>query len=257
MRTLAWHTTGLRPLARAFVDRLRARRMTAMDAILTREQIRQVDGIAIEELKIPGIVLMENAGRNAASRILHEVQARGARRVVIFCGPGNNGGDGFVIARHLTNAGIETFVYLAGDPARLTGDCATNHAIALNMNIPVEHVGDAAAAAAAAGTLRSDGVVVDALLGTGFKGDVRAPLDELIRGINAAAKTLTVAVDVPSGLDCNTGRPANATVQADLTLTFVASKIGFTKPEAQPYVGEVSVCDIGAPPCLIDRVRHS
>jgi NAD(P)H-hydrate epimerase len=226
-----------------------------MEPILTREQIRQIDRLAIEELGIPGVVLMENAGRNAADRIARRSAEIGARRVVIFCGPGNNGGDGFVIARQLFNRSVAVTVYLAGDPARLSPDCATNHNIVKNMGLEVRQIDSPETAAQATADLDDGDVVVDALLGTGFSGEVRSPLDVLINGINEAAKTLTVAIDVPSGLDCNTGRPSNATARADLTVTFAANKIGFTKPEAKSYVGRVTVCDIGAPPSLIDRLR--
>ena len=226
-----------------------------MQPILTREQIRRVDAMAIEELGIPGVVLMENAGRNAAEHIARCLADTGADRVVIFCGPGNNGGDGFVIARQLANRGIAVAVYLAGDPNRLSPDCNTNYQIARKMGIEVPTIDDPESAAKATASLGKGDVVADALLGTGFGGDVRSPLDVLIRGINEAAKTLTVAIDVPSGLDCNTGQPANATIRADHTVTFAANKIGLTKPEARPYVGQVTVYDIGAPPSLIEQLR--
>ena len=227
-----------------------------MEPILTREQIRRVDAMAIEELGIPGVVLMENAGRNAADHVARCLANTGADRVVLFCGPGNNGGDGFVIARQLANRGIAVVVYLAGDPNRLSPDCNTNHAIVRKMGLAVSEIDSPESAAKAAAGLGKGDLVVDALLGTGFGGDVRSPLDALIRGINQAAKTLTVAIDVPSGLDCNTGQPANATIRADHTITFAANKIGFTKPEAKPYVGQVTVYDIGAPPSLADRIER-
>jgi NAD(P)H-hydrate epimerase len=229
--------------------------MTATMKALTREQVRRVDALAIEELGIPGVVLMENAGRNAAERIrLHYVQS-GATRVVIFCGPGNNGGDGFVIARQLANAGIDPLVYLAGDPTRLSPDCQTNHNIAQAMGITVTVISDAAAGDAATADVRDGDVVVDALLGTGFRGEVRQPLAALIQGLNAAHKRLVVAIDVPSGLDCDTGTVGNVAVQADLTITFAADKVGFSKPSARDHVGQVVVCDIGAPPGLAQGLR--
>ena len=224
-------------------------------AALTREQVRRVDAFAIDELGIPGVVLMENAGRNAAQRIrLHYVQG-GASRVVIFCGPGNNGGDGFVIARQLFNAGLEPVVYLVGDPERLSPDAGINHGIVKAMGLTVTAVPDAAAAAVATDGLGAGDIVVDALLGTGFRGKVRTPLDRLIQGINAAQKKMVVAIDVPSGLDCNTGQVGNVAVRADLTVTFAADKVGFSNPRARDYVGQVVVCDIGAPPGLPERVR--
>ncbi|HUU84019.1 MAG TPA: NAD(P)H-hydrate epimerase [Phycisphaerae bacterium] len=226
-----------------------------MDPILTREQVRQIDRIAIEELGIPGVVLMENAGRNAADHIARLVTETGAARVIIFCGPGNNGGDGFVIARQLANRAIPIVVCLAGDPDRMSPDCNTNYQIVRKMGFEVTTIDGPDAAAKATAVLRKGDIAVDALLGTGFSGQVRSPLDAVIRGINQADKTLTVAVDVPSGMDCDTGQPANATIRADHTLTFAAGKIGFTETAAAPYVGRVTVYDIGAPPALIERLR--
>lgn len=226
-----------------------------MQDALSRDQIREVDRLAIEELGIPGVVLMENAGRNCAEQIRRRLRPDGGARVIVFCGPGNNGGDGFVIARHLTNAGAVVQVYLAGDPERLRGESATNHAIARKMGLPVEPIADEAAAREAAGTIRQGDVIVDALLGTGFSGEVREPMATLVVAMNDAPKALGVAVDVPSGLDCDNGSAAAATFRADLTITFVAPKRGLIKPEAGPWVGELVTCDIGAPRSLIDRVR--
>ncbi|MFQ5491246.1 MAG: NAD(P)H-hydrate epimerase [Phycisphaerae bacterium] len=225
-----------------------------MDAILTRDQIRDVDRLAIEELGIPGVVLMENAGRAAAEQIRYRVRSKQGHRAVIFCGPGNNGGDGFVIARHLTNHGIAVVVFLAGDPARLSPDCATNHGVVTKIGLEVRGITTPDAARAAAAELTQDDIVVDALMGTGFSGKVRSPMDVLIKAINKAPKSMLFAIDVPSGLDCNTGEPANAAIKADLTMTFVANKIGLVKPDAQRYVGESIVGTIGIPPSLIERV---
>lgn len=225
-----------------------------MDAILTRDQIREVDRLAIEELGIPGVVLMENAGRAAAEQIRYRVRCKQGNQAVIFCGPGNNGGDGLVIARHLTNHGIATVLYLAGDPTRLSPDCATNYGVVSKIGLDVRGITSPDAARAAAAGLTDNDIVVDALLGTGFSGKVRSPLDVLIKAINKAPKSMVFAIDVPSGLDSDTGEPANATIKADLTMTFVANKIGLVKPDAQRYVGEAIVATIGIPPGLIDRV---
>jgi len=225
-----------------------------MDEGCTREQVRAVDTHAIEVLGIPGLVLMENAGRQAAERIRLHLAQTSADRVVVFCGTGNNGGDGFVVARHLANWGVRTEVYLAGDAGRLSPDAAVNHRIVRSMGLPVRTISNEAHAQQAAAALEPTDLVVDALLGTGFQGAVRPPMDALIRAINQAHHGLTVALDVPSGLDCNTGSVANIAVQADLTITFVAPKVGFKAPSALSYVGQVTVCDIGAPPDLIHRV---
>ena len=217
----------------------------------TRAQVREVDRRAIEEYGIPGIVLMENAAKNAATIILDVVKPTGA--VAIVCGRGNNGGDGFAIARHLSNAGLAVELFPGCDPGLLTGDAATNHHIAWKMGLTGHRFDTPDSIDAARRILERAEVLVDALLGTGFSGEVRSPLDRAIAAINAARDggAIVVAVDLPSGLDADTGRPSNAAVRADLTVTFVARKAGFDAPGAADYTGRVYVADIGAPAALI------
>lgn len=237
------------------------------DTYLTRAQVREVDRRAIREMGIPGIVLMENAGRNAAGIIRRRFDKRrtsharsgtapagDAGFVAIVCGRGNNGGDGFVIARHLANAGIPVELFLGCDPGALAGDAATNFEIVRRMGLPRRGFDTAERIAAAADRLGRAAIIVDALLGTGFHGQVRPPLNAAIEAINSAARAWTVAIDLPSGLDCDTGRPSNATVRADETISFVARKAGFAAAGAATYTGEVHVADIGAPPALIQAV---
>lgn len=215
--------------------------------------------MATSELGIPGVVLMENAGRNAASVVLEvlrddcHVQLKTAS-VAVLAGGGNNGGDGYVVARHLYNHGVAVTVYVAADPAMLIGDAAVNHAICVKMRVPMRSVISGRELASESSDWTGVHVVVDALLGTGFSGTVRPHLAAVIQRCNALEGPLLVSVDVPSGLDCDTGCPSNATVRADVTVTFVAQKRGMAKPQAQPYTGRVIVADIGTPPQLIDRV---
>lgn len=218
---------------------------------LTRNQVREVDRIAIERLGIPGIVLMENASRHAADAALSYLRDHCGRvasecHVAVCCGGGNNGGDGYAMARLLANAGCHVRIHAAKPIDELTGDAATNAAVCRNMDLPITD-----------GFKDLDPVdlIVDALLGTGFHGEVRQPLDRAIRAINAARPPV-LAVDVPSGLDCDTGEPARETVRAALTVTFVAEKVGFAVESAAAYLGRVIVADIGAPPGLISEVRQ-
>ncbi|MFQ5502203.1 MAG: NAD(P)H-hydrate epimerase [Phycisphaerae bacterium] len=226
---------------------------------LTRPQVREVDRRAIEELHIPGIILMENAGRNAANIIRQRFEerrasSRGDGGVAIICGKGNNGGDGFVIARHLANARIPVEIWLACNPDGLTGDAETNFNIVRQMNLPRHTFNKADRIAATGIKLQSADILIDAVLGTGFHGQVRAPLDAVIEAINRAENTWKFAIDLPSGLDCDTGRPSNATVHANETITFVARKAGFATSGSNVYTGRVHVADIGAPPGLIQTV---
>jgi len=224
-----------------------------VQAPLTREQVRRVDQLAMERYGISGLVLMENAGRNAAEIINRHYGTSG--QAFIACGSGNNGGDGCVIARHLHNAGWSVRLTVFGDESRFTSDMRTNLQIVQAMKLDVVIAPDPGAQMARLSTIAPHDVVIDALLGTGFSGEVRSPLAEVIEAINAACKRACVAIDLPSGLDCDTGRPSTATIRADLTITFVAPKIGFSEASAAEYLGQVEVADIGAPRELVESIQ--
>jgi NAD(P)H-hydrate epimerase len=228
---------------------------------LSRGQAQMLDRIAIDELGIPGVVLMENAGSAAARVVLDQLkQWRGAssaaNRVAVVCGSGNNGGDGYVIARHLHNAGVAVEIFPARDPGELTGDALVFATVAARMGLPLRMIHDEEELMAA-GRWGTYAIVVDALLGTGFHGSLKPHFRRVIDSLNQDRRWMTVAVDVPSGLDCDTGKAAGAAVIADVTVTFVAPKQGFAAAEAGPYLGKVIVADIGTPPELIERVRRS
>jgi len=217
---------------------------------LTREQVRRVDRLAIEEYGISGLVLMENAGRGVAD-VLSRHKPRGP--VVICCGTGNNAGDGFVLARHLELRGVACRVLLWANPSALRGDAAVNFRILQKADVPVEVFAEGHDAARLETMLDGASWIVDALLGTGAKGDPRSPLDRVIDQLNATGVPI-LAVDLPSGLDCDSGKPGAPTIRAVETCTFVALKTGFASPAAKPYTGAVHVCDIGAPRKIMDRV---
>lgn len=219
--------------------------------VLTRMQTRQVDELAQSTYGLAGIVLMENAGANAA-RIIRERHGDRAK-ALICCGTGNNGGDGLVIARHLHNAGWSVVVLIAGRVESMSPDCARDDAVVQKMPIPRFVASDRTRMLACA-TLDQDTVVIDALLGTGFQGHVRADLAALIDRLNEAPKKSMVAIDVPSGLDCDTGIPGGVAIRADLTITFVAAKPGFFTESGRDFVGEIVIAEIGAPRELIDQI---
>ncbi|MFQ5415005.1 MAG: NAD(P)H-hydrate epimerase [Phycisphaerae bacterium] len=220
--------------------------------VLTREQVRRVDRLAMERYGLCGLVLMENAGRNCAAVIERLYGPCG--RAVMLCGPGNNGGDGCVIARHLHNAGWCVSLLMTGEKARMSPDTRTNFEIVERMGVTRWIAPDRDAQARIMASLTGDDVVVDALLGTGFRGEVREPTAGLIRAACAARTRASVAVDVPSGLDCDTGAAGGATFRADVTVTFVAMKTGLRAPSARRYVGRIEVVDIGAPRALLADV---
>ena len=213
---------------------------------LTRDEVRDVDRRALEEFGIPGVVLMENAGRNAAS-YLHGLAPSGP--LAIVCGKGNNAGDGFVMARHLQNLGRDVGLYLACDPAEYRGDAAINYGIVSKSRIPCRPLLTAGPGEWRA-ALTSAVWIVDALLGTGLSGMVREPFSSIIGAINSLGHPV-FSVDTPSGLDCNTGRPLGSCIKATVTGTFVARKVGFDAPTAAAWLGRVEVLDIGVPQLLL------
>lgn len=216
------------------------------ETILTRHQCRELDRRATDELGIASLVLMENAGRGVVD-VLERLGVDGP--VVVVCGKGNNAGDGFVIARHLEIRGHACRVLLLCPPSELQGDAATNFAILKKTDVPIADFG-------AAHDVPDAVWLVDAMLGTGARGEPRPPFDAAIDWFNSRpTNTRVMAVDVPSGLDCDTGQPAKHTVRADHTCTFAAMKTGFTRPVAKEFTGTVHVCDIGTPPRLIEEVR--
>jgi NAD(P)H-hydrate epimerase len=214
---------------------------------LSCQQIRDLDVLAIEHVGIPGIVLMENAGRGIAEFIYNCLVNPLADRVLILCGAGNNGGDGLVVARHLRNAGVPVTVALSVPPEKLKGDAATNLGIVDQMDIPLVH----AFAPPGLDQVREHAqhavMIVDALLGTGSHGAPRGVMAQLVEIANAAPRARRTAVDIPSGLDGDTGQPNQPCFRADATVTMVAAKTGFAAPSAAPYVGRVVVVDIGGP----------
>jgi NAD(P)H-hydrate epimerase len=212
---------------------------------LNRAESRDVDRRAIEELKVPGIVLMENAGRGAAEVLLSREST--IRTALILCGKGNNGGDGFVIARHLAIRGVLVQIALLAPPAEFAGDARTNYEIVERMQLPLNVVTDVANVKAQLDLL-ANGIdwIVDAMLGTGATGQPREPYRTAIAWANEQPAR-KLAVDLPSGLDCNTGQPAATTLRADITCTFHAPKIGFLEPGAAEFLGELHVISIGIP----------
>lgn len=215
---------------------------------LSRAASREVDRIAIEEYGMHGLVLMENAGRGAAETI-HRLAPDGP--VVILCGQGNNAGDGYVIARHLQLLARDVRIVSVVDPSRLTGDAAANATIARRASIPLRTAEEPAALPAAIGNC---GVLVDCLLGTGARGEPREPYRSAVLAANAATAAVRVAIDVPTGLDCDSGTAADVTFRADHTITFVSPKTGFRQESAAAVLGTVHVTGIGIPRGLLDSI---
>ena len=217
---------------------------------ISRNQVREIDQIAIDQYGIPGIVLMENAGCGAAQRI-HELVPTG--QVVILCGKGNNGGDGYVVARHLQCWGHDVRIISVINPSLLKGDASINATIAQHAEIPICVVSESDDLVKC---LSSAEVIVDGLLGTGATGPPRGILSALVSAANEC-DALRVSLDIPTGMDADSGEVSEPTFRADHTMTFVAAKIGFDQGEADRFTGKLHVIPIGVPPQLLEQLTGS
>ncbi len=228
-----------------------------MKPVLSREQMRAFDRHAIESCHVPGLILMENAGRGAADTIERIVPTSmgGQRSVVFVCGSGNNGGDGFVTARHLLCRGWRVQVFLIGETEQVTGEAR------INLDAFID-LGGALVAQSASEDLHElmsamahCQVIVDAIFGTGLSRSIEAPLAHVVHAINAAAAR-KVALDIPSGLDADTGAALGAAVVADDTVTFAHLKTGLLTPDGARLAGTVHLVDIGVPGSLVHFTGH-
>ena len=215
---------------------------------LTRAQAREVDRLSIVRYHIPGVVLMENAAWAVTDAAMNMLRVVEAPSVLIVCGGGNNGGDGFAVARHLHNRGVDVEVALA-HAGGYRDEAAANLRIIQAMDLPRIPIADADLSLGAGIDL-----VIDALFGTGLETPPRDP--RWIQWMNDVGVPI-LAVDIPSGLDCDSGEPLGpACVRATRTVTFVAEKAGFSNPNARQYLGEVTVGDIGCPRELIEAIAR-
>jgi NAD(P)H-hydrate epimerase len=212
---------------------------------LKRDQLRQIDRLAVERYRIPGVVLMENAARAVADTAMQMLGNPG--EVLIVCGGGNNGGDGLAAARHLHNRGCPVRIFLTVDPDRYDHEAKINWEIVQAMRLPISS------------SIQSERprLILDAIFGTGLSQLPRDPFGKIVAEI-AGLRVPVLAVDIPSGLDCDRGVPLGPDcVKADVTVTFVAEKFGFAEPAARPYLGRVVVGDIGCPRELIEEISRT
>ncbi|MCC6491300.1 MAG: NAD(P)H-hydrate epimerase [Candidatus Hydrogenedentes bacterium] len=215
-----------------------------MKKTLTAAQMREADRRCIEDLGIPGAVLMNNAGSAVFREIDHGP-------VGVVCGKGNNGGDGYVIARLALLADMDTRVLLLAEPSEITGDAKTFLDAYLKLGGPLRVASSPEDITKVMSELSDCAVLVDAMLGTGVKGEIREPFRT---AITAWPQVHTIAVDLPSGLNADTGEPCGCCIRADMTVTFQFAKAGFENPAAAPYLGRLIVADIGIPEVCADDV---
>ncbi len=214
--------------------------------LLDAAGMRELDRATIQDVGIPGTVLMEIAGRGCAE-VAEELLGDASGRVAVVCGKGNNGGDGMVAARHLTSAGHRVDVFLIADPQKLRGDARLNKEILDRLKLPVQVLEQEDQVTRL--DLSGYDVILDAVFGIGLSGDVRGPLGAAIERINAAGVPV-VAVDIPSGISSDTGRPLGTAVQAAHTVTFGYPKFGQVIYPGAAYAGDITIVDIGIPPEL-------
>lgn len=207
----------------------------------TKQISREIDRRTIEEFGVPGVVLMENAGRAVVSVILAECPS--ANKMAVICGAGNNAGDGFVIARHLISAGKEISVHITEKKQGYRGDAKTNLDSLLEIEADVRELGGKLP------RIKDAEVIVDAIFGTGLDRKVEGFYEKLINFINRQSAR-RISVDIPSGLDADTGRPLGAAVQADVTVTFAPAKLGMCIHPGVDYSGKLCVTDITIPKTL-------
>jgi len=217
--------------------------------VLTRDEVRSFDQWAINTLGISGVVLMENAGRTCAELIKEKLSHKSKPKVCIFCGSGNNGGDGYVIARHLLNNSFNVVVVICADREKIKGDAKINLDILENIGqtINVLDLNSSDVQVQLKNLASGADMIVDGLFGTGLTGHLDARYQLLINTINSLNIPI-LSIDIPSGLDCDTGKPLGASIKAAYTVTFVALKKGFTDKKAQDYTGQIYIASIGVEP---------
>jgi hydroxyethylthiazole kinase-like uncharacterized protein yjeF len=222
-----------------------------LQKVVTASEMQAIDRAAIEEFGIPGLVLMENAGLAAASLIHENVPDLLEKKVVIVCGKGNNGGDGFVIARHLFIDGVQVDILLVGKRRQLKSDARVNADSAFKMGIPIHEITEKNLQTQSH-LLRHCHIIVDALFGTGLSKPAGGLYEKVIKKINASGKYV-VAVDIPSGVDSDSGHLIGPHIKADITAALALLKRSHLLFPAAESMGEVQILDISIPPAAVER----
>lgn len=211
---------------------------------VTAKQIQRIDKITIEKIGIPGVVLMERAGGYVAYEVYLSLRKKKKKKVSVFCGIGNNAGDGFVIARYLDEAGMKVKVFVIPTSNQLKNDAKINYQILKKTNVSVKEIKRITPDVKK--EVRSSAVIVDAIFGVGLNREVKDPYKSVIEFLNKSKKEI-ISVDTPSGLDATTGKIHGVCIKAKKTVTFTFSKTGFYKNEGPKHTGKIIIVDIGIP----------
>lgn len=222
--------------------------------VLNTQQMREADRRTIDEIGIPSVVLMENAGRQTVAAMEAALEDLAESRVGVLCGRGNNGGDGFVVARTLVQRGVETIVFLLGSVSDVRGDARTNLEILGRLGLTVVEITDAQEWELHFTEVAECDLIVDALLGTGFRGQLTGLFETVVADINDLSVPV-IAIDLPTGLSADTHELSGPAIVASMTVTLAAPKIPLVLPPADRHVGDLVIADIGIPLPLLDELE--
>jgi NAD(P)H-hydrate epimerase len=214
--------------------------------VVTAAQMQKLDQKAIKEFEIPGLILMENAGRGIFELIRQHFAAKLCNSVTILIGPGNNGGDGFVIARYLSQEGFKVRLVLLISGEKFRNEALVNYNIVKKLGLPIIECLNSDSLSTVSKIIEKSSLIIDAIFGTGLARDVTGRFARCIGMANASEASI-VAVDIPSGLSADTGRPLGTAIRADLTATMALAKVGLVLRAGNEYVGELHVVNIGIP----------
>jgi ADP-dependent NAD(P)H-hydrate dehydratase / NAD(P)H-hydrate epimerase len=221
--------------------------------LVSADEMREMDRLTMESFGVPGRILMENAGKGATEVFLSTFPDLSGSRIGIVAGRGNNGGDGFVIARYLAQKGLRVTLFLLADRNDVSGDAETNLYLTDLLKIPVIEIKHMDSFNAGKAEMTAQDIWIDAIFGTGLNSDVRGYFKEIIDFINHRGRPV-FSVDIPSGLNADTGKAGGVCIQAHTTATFAFPKIGHILYPGAKYTGKLHVVDIGIPPHIADRV---
>src|SRR5436190_20515192 len=221
--------------------------------VLNSAQMREADRQTVADIGIPALVLMENAGRQAVAAMEAMYTDLSERQVAILCGRGNNGGDGFVVARTLVQRGVDVSVFLLGRVADVRGDARTNLEILGRMGLTVVEVSDSQAWELHSSEVSDCNLIVDAIFGTGLNAPISGLIETVIADVNTSGIPV-VAIDLPSGLSADTPEQHGPVVDAALTVTLAAPKLSLVLPPGETLAGDIVIADIGIPGEVIDHL---
>jgi NAD(P)H-hydrate epimerase len=222
--------------------------------VLNTQQMRDADRRTIEEIGLPSIVLMENAGRQAVAAMEAAFDDLATSHVAVLCGRGNNGGDGFVVARTLAQRGVDSTVFLLGSVAEVRGDARTNLEVLGRIGLAVVEIANAQDWELHFSEVSACDLIVDALLGTGFSGTLTGLLETVVADVNGLGVPI-VSIDLPTGVSADSHQVAGTAIEASMTVTLAAPKIPLVFPPADSHGGDLVIADIGIPPPVIDELE--